>query len=115
MFQHAFFSLMATKSNTDSKQVISAGASSSASAPASNARPRRAAITRPQRTAAEKTATSAGTETETALAVSNIPEPSSDEIARLAYLYWLDRGCQHGSAEEDWFRAEHQLRHQAAG
>jgi hypothetical protein len=62
-------------------------------------------------------------ETETSVSVSNISsgyveqnsaEPSQDEIARLAYRYWLDRGCQGGSPEEDWLRAEQQLRHRQA-
>ncbi len=29
-----------------------------------------------------------------------------DEIALLAYSYWEERGCQGGSAEDDWLRAE---------
>ena len=37
-------------------------------------------------------------------------EPSREEIARLAYTLWTDRGCQGGSPEEDWMRAEQQLR-----
>ena len=32
------------------------------------------------------------------------------EVARLAYFYWESRGCQGGSPEEDWLRAEHELR-----
>jgi hypothetical protein len=36
--------------------------------------------------------------------------PSQDEIASLAYLYWEARGCQGGSPEEDWTRAEQELR-----
>ncbi len=39
--------------------------------------------------------------------------PSHEEIARLAYTYWLDRGCQGGCPEEDWRRAEEALRTQA--
>jgi hypothetical protein len=35
--------------------------------------------------------------------------PSQDEIANLAYLYWEARGCQGGSPEEDWLRAEREL------
>jgi hypothetical protein len=27
----------------------------------------------------------------------------------LAYLYWEARGCQGGSPEEDWLRAEREL------
>jgi hypothetical protein len=38
--------------------------------------------------------------------------PSREEIARLAYLYWEARGCQGGSEEEDWLRAEAELRTQ---
>jgi hypothetical protein len=36
--------------------------------------------------------------------------PDADEIARLAYSYWEARGFKHGSAEEDWLRAEQELR-----
>jgi hypothetical protein len=35
-----------------------------------------------------------------------------DETARLAYIYWEARGCPDGSAEEDWFHAEQELRHE---
>jgi hypothetical protein len=35
--------------------------------------------------------------------------PSSDEVAKLAYSFWADRGYQGGSPEEDWLRAEQQL------
>jgi transcription antitermination factor NusA-like protein len=33
-----------------------------------------------------------------------------EEVAKLAYLYWEARGCQSGSAELDWARAEEELR-----
>jgi len=36
--------------------------------------------------------------------------PSHEEIARLAYSYWQARGRQHGSSQDDWFRAERELR-----
>jgi hypothetical protein len=35
--------------------------------------------------------------------------PSHQEIARLAYSYWEARGRQHGSALEDWLRAEREI------
>jgi hypothetical protein len=35
--------------------------------------------------------------------------PSHEEIAHLAYTYWEVRGHPHGSAQEDWFRAEREL------
>jgi hypothetical protein len=31
------------------------------------------------------------------------------KVAQLAYFYWESRGCPHGSAEEDWFRAERDI------
>lgn len=34
-------------------------------------------------------------------------------IGRFAYDFWLQRGCPMGSPEEDWFRAEQKLRHEA--
>ncbi len=40
--------------------------------------------------------------------------PTHDEIARLAYLYWESRGYQGGSPEEDWTRAEAELRGRAS-
>jgi len=40
------------------------------------------------------------------------PQLNTEEIARLAYSYWEARGCQGGSADEDWFRAEKELRAQ---
>ncbi len=32
------------------------------------------------------------------------------EIARLAYQYWEERGREHGSHEDDWHKAEKKLR-----
>lgn len=37
-------------------------------------------------------------------------EVTQEEIARLAYTYWEQRGHEGGSPEGDWFRAEHELR-----
>jgi hypothetical protein len=33
-----------------------------------------------------------------------------EEIARLAYSYWEARGGEGGSPEDDWFRAEQEVR-----
>jgi len=41
------------------------------------------------------------------------PEP--EQIARLAYSYWQARGCPEGSPEQDWLRAEAELRTPLAG
>jgi hypothetical protein len=32
-----------------------------------------------------------------------------ENIALLAYTYWMQRGCPVGSPEEDWFRAEREI------
>ena len=34
---------------------------------------------------------------------------SQEEIAKLAHRFWAERGHQHGSHEDDWFRAEQAL------
>jgi hypothetical protein len=34
---------------------------------------------------------------------------SHEEIAHLAHRFWSERGQQHGSHEQDWFRAEQEL------
>jgi hypothetical protein len=39
----------------------------------------------------------------------DIPRPSHEEIALRAYQLWEERGKPHGSHEEDWHLAEHQL------
>lgn len=37
-------------------------------------------------------------------------ELSHDEVSRVAYALWEARGRGDGSAEQDWFEAERQLR-----
>jgi hypothetical protein len=39
---------------------------------------------------------------------------SPEEIARLAHKYWAERGHRDGYHEEDWFRAEQELRGKAS-
>jgi len=34
---------------------------------------------------------------------------TDDDIAERAYSYWESRGCQGGSADEDWYRAIEEL------
>jgi hypothetical protein len=41
----------------------------------------------------------------------NSPGPSHEEIARRAYQLWEERGKARGSPEQDWYHAEHELRH----
>ncbi len=33
-----------------------------------------------------------------------------ERISALAYFYWQQRGCPVGSPDEDWFRAERDIR-----
>ena len=44
--------------------------------------------------------------------IGGIEHPTLDPeaIGRLAYFYWEERGCPNDSADEDWFRAEAELR-----
>jgi hypothetical protein len=37
-------------------------------------------------------------------------QPTTEEIERLAHRYWLERGSPIGTPEEDWFRAEDEIR-----
>jgi hypothetical protein len=49
--------------------------------------------------------------------VSEAPPANTDnyeQTAALAYSYWEARGCPEGSSEEDWYRAESDLRKPAA-
>ena len=49
-------------------------------------------------------------------AAEGVEHPALDKevIDRLAYFYWEERGCPHDSADEDWFRAEAELRNRLA-
>lgn len=70
------------------------------------------AVTAPVAAATPTTPTSAAEPVvvlETAT-VETVFEPTREEIAALAYIYWADRGFQGGSPEEDWLRAEQELR-----
>jgi hypothetical protein len=49
--------------------------------------------------------------------IASNPKPaniSREEIARLAHQFWAERGHQHGKHEEDWYRAEQELRKRAS-
>jgi Protein of unknown function (DUF2934) len=111
-----FFRVMARKSNPEKEMAVSGAAPAKAGHATPAVRSRRPAP------AVETPVTRAVSETETASAVSVFSDadervraqPSPEQIAHLAYLYWLDRGGQQGSAEEDWLRAEQELRQSTA-
>jgi len=42
--------------------------------------------------------------------VSISADVSDDQVAALAYQYFVEGGCRHGHALEHWLRAESQLR-----
>ena len=72
---------------------------------------------------AKAPATAAGKKTATRNAASatngapsNVREMklSHEQVARLAHRFWAERGHQHGRHEDDWFRAEQELRGKAS-
>jgi hypothetical protein len=64
-------------------------------------------MAKPQRKTVANTAVPAGAGEGEAIAVTN-----TESVAVLAYELWKARGCPEGSPDEDWFRAEEELRHQ---
>jgi hypothetical protein len=36
--------------------------------------------------------------------------PDIEEIKKRAHELWIERGCPHGSADQDWHQAEQELR-----
>jgi hypothetical protein len=36
-------------------------------------------------------------------------QPTTEEIANLAYALWQERGCPDGSPDDDWYDAENRL------
>jgi len=61
-----------------------------------------------EKTSAPK-AVKAGTGKVKAATTSSAPAPTHEEIARRSYELFLDRGGEHGHADEDWARAEAEL------
>lgn len=42
-------------------------------------------------------------------------ESLEEQIAALAHALWHQRGCPEGSPEEDWLKAEQEIREQRSG
>jgi hypothetical protein len=97
---------MAIKRNSGSEPIVSGAAAA--------ARGKAKVIRKHQSAAAETSekhiAASPAVELPPVPGESPVSKPAFDEIARLAYCYWEARGYQSGSPEQDWLRAEHELR-----
>ena len=96
---------MATKRVPEKKTIVS---TSAAAAPA-----RRKSVT-PKRvthsaSAVEVSSTPEVVSADTVVEIQSV-EISNEAVAQLAYSYWVARGYQGGSPEEDWLRAEQELR-----
>jgi Protein of unknown function (DUF2934) len=70
-----------------------------------------ATAAKPRKPAAKK---ANGAAAEPVAARVNLLQISDQEVARLAHSYWQQRGFKHGHHEEDWFRAEQELRSKAS-
>ena len=77
----------------------------SAPAPAKRRRPARASAAAASSGGQPQVCASNGAETPNEFSV-----PEQEEIARLAYSYWEARGGEGGSSDDDWFRAEQEVR-----
>ncbi len=65
---------------------------------------------RTARTKASETKTPKGSSSDPAGIATPEPAVDREAVARLAYSYWAARGFTGGSSEEDWLRAEQELR-----
>jgi Protein of unknown function (DUF2934) len=66
--------------------------------------------------AAEKKAPAAAKSKKAATSTNKIHlmPATHEQIAALAHKYWAERGQNHGQHEEDWYRAEQELRGKAS-
>ena len=60
---------------------------------------------KPRKTATQKTAAKPGPAEVNA---------SPEQVALLAHRFWIERGQKHGKHEDDWYRAEQELRGKAS-
>ena len=100
-----------TRAASPAKSAAQRANKTSPPAPSAEDTPKRAVKSKPTKTslpAAKSNGTSAASRAAKAAAL----DASSyhDGIARLAYRFWEERGRAEGSPEEDWLRAERELR-----
>jgi len=92
---------MASKRSAGSEPLVSSGAASARA---------KSAVTRKHRNSAPAERSENALAPSSSPASTNTTDPTFDDIAQLAYSYWEARGYQGGSSEEDWLRAETELR-----
>jgi|SRR5689334_20958064 hypothetical protein len=97
---------MTRKRTSDNELVTGTAAAPAPSRRKPAARPRSKHAVAPVESPSTPAADPVPQETTAAL----VYEPTYEEVAQLAYLYWEARGCQGGCPEEDWLRAEAELR-----
>jgi hypothetical protein len=100
---------MARTRKTEPDLVVSAAAAAPARRNTATAQRK----PRPSATAtAAATAATPATDSAPAVTVEEVLDrrsPAQEEIATLAYSYWVMRGYEDGCPEEDWLRAEQEL------
>jgi hypothetical protein len=69
---------------------------------------------KPRKAATTKTTTTAAKKVNAPAKPLQMPAPSYEQIAELARKYWAERGYTDGQHEDDWFRAEQELRSKAS-
>ena len=101
---------MARKRSSETELAVSSAASSvpARRKPATATRTRKKPTTVPVEAVAEPL--DAATPEVEVLEIATAHEPSREAVAALAYSYWVERGYQGGSPEQDWLRAEQELR-----
>jgi hypothetical protein len=73
------------------------------------------AAAKPQKSVPAKSAkTTPAAKKSVASANGNGSSIAHDQVARLAHRFFEERGRKHGHHEEDWFRAEQELRPKAS-
>jgi hypothetical protein len=104
---------MATKRNKEPDVIVSAQGqgAAAAAAPAKKHRSTRTKEAAPA--SGNPPATGSAADSISKLAQAVAPMTGHEQIAALAYSYWEQRGFQGGSPEEDWLRAERELREKA--
>lgn len=110
---------MAKKRVTEGASTVSSENSGAAATAKKHhtARTTSAAATTPRKRSKPVVEAGAGNDATNNASISNLADAvarpvsaDAEAIARLAYSYWLERGCQGGNQEEDWLRAEAELK-----